>query len=225
MTIIPDGNRRWARRSDLALVQGHEKGAQLLRNIIQASIELGIKTFTLYSFSTENWRRSPEEVQYLMELLKANLIQCRQELSEFGVRLDTIGDLSGLPAEILPLLNEAKEISQHCTRLTLVLAINYGSRNEICRAVKKIVQEVSEGALDQEEISEEIITARLDTAGWGDPELFIRTSGEMRVSNFLLWQICYSEIYVTDVLWPDFTPNHLLEAVKAYQQRQKRFGV
>lgn len=224
IAIIPDGNRRWARRGDLDLVKGHERGAQMLRDIVQAATELGITTLTLYSFSTENWRRTPEEVEYLMQLLKANLIQCREELPAFGVRLDTIGDLSGLPPDILPLLEQAKEIGRDGDKLNLVLAINYGSRDEIRRAVQQIAREVAEGKIAPEEITEQTIAEHLDTVPWGDPELFIRTSGEMRVSNFLLWQICYAEIYVIDVLWPDFTPGHLLEAVQTYQQRQRRLG-
>ncbi len=224
IAIIPDGNRRWARKSDLDLVKGHQRGAQMLRDIVQAASELGISTFTLYSFSTENWRRSPEEVEYLMYLLKVNLTQCREELQEFGVRLDVIGDLSGLPAEILPLIEQAKTVGREGDKLTLVLAINYGSRDEIRRAVTKIAQEAVDGVLSPGQITEQTIADHLDTARWGDPELFIRTSGEMRVSNFLLWQICYSEIYVTDVLWPDFTPGHLLEAVQVYQHRQRRLG-
>jgi len=224
VAIIPDGNRRWARKGDLDLAKGHERGAHMLRNIVQAASELGIKTLTLYSFSTENWRRSPEEVEYLMELLKANLIQCREELQQFGVRLDTIGDLSGLPPEMLPLIEKAKAVGMPNNGLTLVLAINYGSRNELQRSIQKIAREVANGNISPNDITEDMIAGYLDTAPWGDPELFIRTSGEMRLSNFLLWQLCYSEIYVTDVLWPDFAPRHLFEAVQAYQQRQRRLG-
>ena len=224
VAIIPDGNRRWARKSDLDLEKGHQRGAQMLRDIVQAASELGIEVVTLYSFSTENWRRSPEEVECLMELLKVNLIQCREELQEFGVRLEVIGDLTGLPPEILPLIEQAKTIGRDNDKITLVLAINYGSRDEIRRAVVKIAGKVAEGAISPDAITEQTIAGHLDTAPWGDPELFIRTSGEMRVSNFLLWQICYSEIYVTDVLWPDFTPGHLLKAVQVYQHRQRRLG-
>ena len=145
VSIIPDGNRRWARKSDLDLVKGHQRGAQMLRDIVQAASELGIKTLTLFSFSTENWHRNPEEVEYLMQLLKANLIQCRDELREFNVRLDTIGDLTALPPEILPLIQEAKAIGSENEGITLVLAINYGSRDEMRRSMKKIAQRVAQG--------------------------------------------------------------------------------
>ncbi len=224
IAIIPDGNRRWARRGELDLVKGHERGAKQIRNIVQAAIELGIKTITLYSFSTENWRRSPEEVEYLMQLMKINLMQCCKELQEVGMRLDTIGDLSGLPADILPVIEQAKQAGRDHDKFTLVLAINYGSRDELKRVTQKIAREVASGTLSPEEITEQTISDHLDTAPYGDPELFIRTSGEMRVSNYLLWQICYTEIYITDVLWPDFSSQHLLEAVQAYQERQRRLG-
>ena len=168
IAIIPDGNRRWARRGELDLVKGHERGAQQIRNIVQAATELGVKTITLYSFSTENWRRSPEEVEYLMQLMKANLIQCCGELQQFGMRLDTIGDLSGLPPDILPLIDQAKEAGRDNDKFTLVLALNYGSRDEIKRATQKIAREVAAGTLSPDAITEQTIADHLDTAPYGD---------------------------------------------------------
>lgn len=225
VAIIMDGNRRWAKRQGLPGVMGHWKGAETLFKIVRAASDLGIKTLTVFSFSTENWRRSKDEVDALMHLFKVYLKKERQAMVDEGVRLGTIGDLSGLPSFVLKELELSKSCTQHCSKIDLVLAINYGGRDDIRRAFVAMMEDCEKGRLSKTEVSEKLISAYLDTAKWPDPELLIRTSGERRQSNFLLWQLCYSEFYHTDILWPDFNEHDLLQAVRQHQLRQRRLGV
>ncbi len=224
VVIIMDGNRRWARKQGLPPEMGHWQGAEQLDIIVRAAAELGVKTLTVYSFSTENWNRPKHEVEMLMQLLEAYLINKRENLVKEGVRLNTIGKISLLPDSVKKTLNETIQATKNGDRIELVLALNYGGRDEIRRAFIKMNEACEQGKLNFKEITEETISSYLDTAPRGDPELFIRPSGEQRVSNFLIWQISYSEIYVTDVLWPDFSPKNLLEAVIDYQKRNRRYG-
>jgi len=224
IAIIMDGNRRWAKRQGLPPMIGHWKGADTLTKIVRAASELGIKALTVYAFSTENWARSKEEIDALMHLFKVYLDKERDAMVREGVKLGTIGDLTRLPAFVVDALNESKRATQHSNKIDLVLAINYGGRDDIRRAVVAIVADVEKGKLDKSQISEGLIADYLDTAKWPDPELLIRTSGEKRQSNFLLWQLSYSEFYHADVLWPDFDEKELLKAVLECQIRQRRFG-
>jgi len=224
IAIIMDGNRRWAKRQGLPAMMGHWKGAETLTKIVRAASELGIKTLTVFSFSTENWSRAKEEVDALMHLFKIYLIKQREEMAREGVRLQAIGDLERLPAFVIDELQRSKEHTAHCKKIDLVLAINYGGRDDIRRAVVSMMSDFEKGKLSKEQISESTISRYLDTAQWPDPELLIRTSGENRQSNFLLWQLCYSEFYLTDVLWPDFDEHALLQAIQYIQQRQRRLG-
>lgn len=224
VAIIMDGNRRWARKQGKKGEMGHWYGAERLDHIVRAAAELGIKTLTVYSFSTENWSRPPHEVEMLMQLLEAYLINKREELVKEGVRLHAIGDIAALPSFVQKALEETKQVTKSGGRINLVLALNYGGRDEIRRAILKMSEEVNKGTLRWEALTEKMISSYLDTSRWPDPELFIRPSGELRLSNFLIWQTSYSEIYVTDVLWPDFSEKDLLKAIMIYQQRSRRFG-
>ena len=224
IAIIPDGNRRWAKKRLSSVQAGHREGADTLMEIVKAAQELGIKGITLYSFSTENWNRPPEEVMALMVLFTAYLTEQREEMVQNGIKLETIGDLTPLPPLLCEAINETKLATQDCNRINLILALNYGSRDEICRAFRGMLDDYDRDCLNKEEINEATISRYLDTHKWGDPDLLIRTSGELRVSNFLLWQISYSEIHVAPVLWPDFTPQHLIEAVVDFQGRDRRWG-
>lgn len=224
VAIIMDGNRRWAAGQGFPPIVGHWKGAETLTNIVRAASELGIKTLTVYSFSTENWSRAQEEIDGLMHLFQAYLERERPSMIEEGVRLDAIGDHTRLPSFVVRELEISKSSTAHCKKIDLVLAINYGGRDDLRRAFVAMVESVEKGELLKEQITEKIISQYLDTAQWPDPQLLIRTSGERRQSNFLLWQLCYSEFYNTDVLWPDFNEHHLLQAVREYQLRQRRLG-
>jgi undecaprenyl diphosphate synthase len=224
VAFIPDGNRRWARQQKMLISEGHREGSDNLIEIVKAGKELGIKSFTFYLFSTENWERPQEEVDALMWLLHTYLIDQRPTFLEEGTRLCTIGDLSALPDYVNDTIRETKEITARCHEVDLVFALNYGSRDEIKRAVQAIVHDVENKRISPDHISEALIAEYLDTAPWGDPDLLIRTSGELRVSNFLLWQISYAEIFPVNVFWPDFTPHHLLEALFSYQKRERRLG-
>lgn len=222
IAIIPDGNRRWAKKQQSSVKTGHREGADNLMDIIKAGRELGVKTMTFYLFSTENWNRSKEEVDALMWLLPTYLVEQKQTMIDHGIRLETIGDLSRLPMDVLQVVNETKKATAHCNRINFVMALNYGSRDEITRAVRNIVEDAKKG--DLKIIDESTIAAYLDTNKWPDPDLLIRTSAEFRVSNFLLWQISYAEVHIEDVLWPDFTPHHLLQAIINFQGRDRRLG-
>lgn len=224
VVIVPDGNRRWAQSHSETTAGGHRNGADSLMDIIRAAKELKIKVVTVYAFSTENWKRDPDEVNALMWLFKTYLQEECAEMIEGGVRFDTIGDPEPMPAEVRETIAATKAATAHCDQITMVLALNYGARDEIRRALAGIVDEYSKGQVEKEDITETLIASRLDTAKWPEPELYIRTSGEMRISNCLLWQLSYAELYFTEVLWPDFRPQHLLEAVSCFQNRKRRLG-
>lgn len=224
IAIIPDGNRRWAKKQQSSIKSGHREGADNLMDIIKAGRELGVETMTFYLFSTENWNRSKEEVDALMWLLPTYLVEQKQTMIDNGIRLHTIGDISRLPSDVLQVVNETKEATAKGNGVNFVMALNYGSRDEMTRAVRKIIKEVQQGKLQENQVDEALISQYLDTAAWPDPDLLIRTSAEFRVSNFLLWQISYSEVHIEDVLWPDFTPHHLLEAIVNFQGRDRRLG-
>lgn len=225
VAIIMDGNRRWAKKKGVPPMVGHWKGAETLTSIVDSAAHLGVKVLTVYTFSTENWSRKAEEVEALMHLFRTYLLAQKDRMVREGVRLEAIGDLDRLPAEVREAVEEVRAATIQGEKITLVLALNYGGRDDIRRAVVSILEECQAGKLRKEEITEAVISRHLDTASWGDPELLIRTSGESRVSNFLLWQICYTEVYITDVLWPDFSEKELLSALSAFQKRERRAGI
>ncbi|MDI3327208.1 MAG: isoprenyl transferase [Alicyclobacillaceae bacterium] len=224
VAIIMDGNGRWARRRGLPRVAGHRAGMKAVKEVTRAADEMGIQILTLYAFSTENWKRPRDEVDYLMRLPEEFLDRELQELQDNGVQVRLLGDPSALPPHTRRAVEIAVKRTEANKGLILNFALNYGGRAEIVRAVKDIAREVREGTLSPEEIDESLFASRLQTGALPDPDLLIRTSGELRISNFLLWQIAYAELWFTDVLWPDFTKEHLYEAVRAYQSRSRRLG-
>lgn len=224
IAIIMDGNGRWAVQRDLPRTAGHRAGARAVRDTLVECGRLGIDTLTLYSFSLENWKRPADEINALMELCIEYLIKQRQELIDNNVRFVQLGRREGLPESVLEQLDETIRASSHCTGLTLALALNYSSRAEITDAARAIAEKVKAGALDPEQITEQTVSQHLYTADLPDPDLLIRTAGEMRVSNYLLWQISYAEIHVTEVLWPDFEVTHLHEAIRDFARRSRRYG-
>jgi len=224
IAIIMDGNGRWARRQNLPRIQGHERGATTVRKIVTHCARLGIDALTLYSFSTENWKRPRDEVEFLMELYAQYLVAERDTIMDNNVRFMHVGRRVGLPDTVLAEMDETVRLSKGNTGLKLCLALNYGSRDEIVDAVRDLAREVRAGRLEPDRIDESIISGALYTSGLPDPDLLIRTANERRVSNFLLWQISYAEIYVCDALWPDFTEADLDEAIKDFARRERRFG-
>lgn len=224
IAFIPDGNRRWAEREQRTCSFGHRSGADILIDTVKAAKELGVKVVTFYTFSTENWNRPPGEVDALMWLFHSYLLNNRKTMLDEGIRLGIIGDLSKIPNPAHDTILETIEATKECCRIDMVLAINYGGRDELLRAFKKMAHAIEEGLITTDSVDESTIASCLDTCPWGDPELLIRTSGEMRISNFLIWQLSYTELYVVDALWPEFDHLHLLEAVAAYQKRQRRLG-
>ena len=219
-----DGNGRWARQKGLARIYGHENGANTIRECIEGCIQTGVKYLTLYAFSTENWQRPKTEVSALMRLLETFLRERTPELVEKNVRLQAIGRLEELPKECQHQLKQAIEATATNSSLTLVLALSYSSRSEIVDAVKSIAAEVLAGSLPTSAINAETVSSHLYTRDLPDPDLLIRTSGELRISNFLLWQLSYTELYVTPKFWPDFRKEDLLEAIEDYGKRHRRFG-
>ncbi len=224
IAIIMDGNGRWAKQRGAMRVFGHRNAVKAVRDTTEACAELGVKYLTLYAFSTENWSRPQEEVNALMELLVNTIRGETETLMKNKVRLMAIGNIRNLPGNCQRELQEAMQITQHNQGLTLVLALSYSGRWEILEAVRRIANEVEKGNLHSPDIDDKVFTRYLTTTGIPDPELLIRTSGEMRISNFLLWQIAYSELYMSEILWPDFRREHLYEAIRSYQQRERRFG-
>jgi undecaprenyl diphosphate synthase len=224
IAVIMDGNGRWAKKKGAIRIFGHRNAVQAVRDVTECCGELGIKYLTLYAFSTENWSRPKEEVEGLMELLVNTLKQEISTLMENQVKLKTIGDTSHLPGNCQKNLEWAINETKDNSGLTLILALSYSGRWEILEAVKQIVKDTKEGKLDVPDINETTFANYLKTLGIPDPELLIRTSGELRISNFLLWQIAYTELFITPTLWPDFTKEHLYEAIWSYQQRERRFG-
>ncbi|MFA5906606.1 MAG: polyprenyl diphosphate synthase, partial [Desulfobacula sp.] len=205
-------------------VKGHEKGSDTVRSIVTVSREIGIKFLTLYAFSTENWARPDSEVKALMGLLKKFIVAERKDLQKNNIRLNVIGQKHRLPPDVLHELDAALELTKTNEEMVLNLALSYGSREEITRAMKKIADQIAAKDLSPDAITEDLITANLYTSGMPDPDLIIRTSGEYRLSNFLMWQAAYSEIYITETLWPDFTKDEFIEILKNYQNRDRRFG-
>jgi undecaprenyl diphosphate synthase len=225
IAIIMDGNGRWAKKQGHMRLYGHNFGVESVRETLKAAKELKVKYLTLYAFSTENWNRPKEEVDGLMDLLVRSLANEVKELSDSGVRLLAIGDIEGLPAACQTELQESIDLTKDNSEITMVLALNYSSRWEIVNAVKRMANEAKSGSLDVNKIDSTLFSSYLTTSQIPDPELLIRTSGEYRISNFLLWQIAYSEFHFTDVLWPDFKREDLFKAVLDYQSRERRFGM
>jgi undecaprenyl diphosphate synthase len=224
VAIIMDGNGRWAKSRGLPRIAGHQRGADAVRRVVTACCDLGISYLTLYAFSSENWKRPAAEVDDLMGLLRLYLRRELAELHRNDVRVRFIGEREPLSTDIKALIEQAEETTRHNTTLTLIIALNYGSHREIVRACRRIATEVAAGQLDVDHVNEDNFAAYLETASIPDPDLLIRTSGEQRLSNFLLWQAAYSELVFVDTYWPDFTKKSLEDAVHEYQRRERRYG-
>lgn len=224
IAIIMDGNGRWAKARGLPRAVGHERGVEALRRTVEAAQEIGLKNLTVYSFSTENWRRPVAEVNALFGLLKAYVKRDLNRLASEGVRIRILGTREGLPEDILSLVDRAESRTADNSAFNLCIAFNYGGREEIVRAVQKLAHQVADGRRSIDEITEESFEAVLDTDEIPDPDILIRTSGEYRLSNFLIWQAAYAELVFMDVLWPDFGKAQLLEAIEIYRSRERRFG-
>jgi len=224
IAIIPDGNRRWAKKHLLKISVGHKSGGDRILDIVKAAEEIGIETLTIYLFSTENWNRPDSEVKTLFSMLEHSLKEQTPRMIKEGVRVHTIGELSDFPAFLQERIQMTKEQTEHCSNINLILALNYGGRSEIINACRKMCSEVQDKGLSPNDISEENFAKHLETRSFTDPDLLIRTSGEQRISNYLLWSISYSELYFTKVLWPDFDSNELLKAVTSFQNRERRWG-
>ena len=224
IAIIMDGNGRWAKKRGLPRVAGHRRGVETVREIVEVCAEIGVKYLTLYTFSTENWKRPKDEVSTLMRLLLKSLKDRLDELDKNDIKLTCIGNIESLPTVVQKQLNEDIERTKNNKRMTLNLALSYSGRWELLEAIRSISSEVAEGKLNPNNITEKIISDHLTTKNMPEPELIIRTSGEFRVSNFLLWQIAYSEFVILDVYWPDFSQQHLFDAINQYQKRERRFG-
>lgn len=224
VAFILDGNGRWAKKHHVPKNVGHSRGSDAVEKMVQTAYDFGIKYVSVYAFSTENWNRSEKEVSALMKLLRDYLKQCLKKSKENNMRCLVIGDKSGLDQDIQDRIAELEEFSKDFDGITLIIALNYGSRDEIRRAVVDIAKEVKDGKIDPKDITEDTISNHLDTKGIPDPDLLIRTSGEIRLSNFLMWQSAYTEYYFPDVLWPDFKEKHLLAAVQEYNKRDRRYG-
>jgi undecaprenyl diphosphate synthase len=224
VAIIMDGNGRWAKQKGVQRVFGHKNGVKAVRETVTAAAELGISFLTLYAFSTENWNRPQSEVDALMAILVSSLVDEKETLMKNNVKLNVIGNITSLPVKVAANLMDTVEETSQNTGLILVLALSYSGRWEIASTMKKIAEEVKNGQIEPSQISESFISSQLQTSFMPDPELLIRTSGEFRVSNFLLWQIAYTEFYFTTTLWPDFRKESLWEAIVDYQGRERRFG-
>jgi undecaprenyl diphosphate synthase len=224
IAIIMDGNGRWAKKQGLARVFGHKRGVETVHNITVAATELGIEYLTLYTFSTENWNRPKEEIDALMNLLVDTIVKETPTLMDNNVRLLTIGDLNRLPEAARRKFMACVEQTAGNTGLSMVIALSYSARWEIINAMQTAVRRAQAGELRAEDVNEQLVSSLMTTADMPDPDLLIRTSGELRISNFLLWQLAYSELYFTECLWPDFTPEELYKAILDYQNRERRFG-
>lgn len=224
IAVIMDGNGRWARQRGLDRVFGHQQGVTAVRNIIEASAEIGINYLTLYAFSTENWGRPDEEVTALMAIMIQSLNKETDTLINNNIRMRTIGDVDRLADDVKERLYETINLTSGCIGLNLVVALSYSSRWEITEAARKLARDVKKEIIDVDSVDERIFEKYLTTTGIPDPDLMIRTSGEMRISNFLLWQMAYTELYITEILWPDFGKNDLYKAIIDYQGRERRFG-
>ena len=224
VAIIMDGNGRWARKRGLPRKMGHVEGCKVVERTVEDAARLGIKYLTVYAFSTENWKRSEEEVDALMQLFRYYTKRLLKIAGENNVRVKMIGERSRFAPDIIDGINKLETTTANNTRMTFVIAVNYGSRDEIRRSVTRMLADCQAGVISAAEVSEERISSYLDTAGIPDPDLLIRTSGEERLSNFLLWQLAYSEFYFTDVLWPDFRKEELVKAIEMYNSRDRRYG-
>lgn len=224
VAIIMDGNGRWAKKRILNRIKGHERGVEVVRTIVRACREIGISILTLYAFSTENWQRPKTEIFALMTLLKKFLASEKKDMMDNDIRLNTIGDTDRLPEDVREALRRTMAVTENNNGMLLNLALSYGGRSEIVRMVKEIARKSRDGEIDPASITTDVVSEHLYTRGMPDPDLLIRTSGEMRVSNFLLWQIAYTELYVTDTLWPDFNRDELVHIFTDYQRRERRFG-
>lgn len=224
VAIIMDGNGRWARKRHVERIVGHEKGIESAQEIVRFCRELGIKIVTLYAFSVENWKRPKAEIRALMQLMKKYLLTEAGELRTHNVRVMAIGNLEDLPAPVVRVLQKTIDRTKHCDGMIVNVALSYGGRDEIIKAIRRLVSEVRAGKVREEEITETLFSKYLFTHELPDPDLLIRTSGEMRLSNFLLWQMAYTEIYVTETLWPDFKREDMIKALLDYQGRERRFG-
>lgn len=224
VAVIMDGNGRWAKQKGGLRIFGHQSAITAVRDTVEAAAEMGVRYLTLYAFSTENWSRPAHEVMALMQLLVHTIRQETPTLLKNSIRLEAIGQIETLPASCQRELAEAKELTKAGNQMTLVLALSYSGRWDLTQAARRMAADVAAGHLQAEDVQEKTVAAYLATAGMPDPELLIRTSGEQRISNFLLWQLAYTELYITDLLWPDFRREHFQEAVRAYQRRERRFG-
>jgi undecaprenyl diphosphate synthase len=224
VAIIMDGNGRWAAERGLPRAEGHRQGVESVRRTLEAAMELGVSHLTLFSFSSENWSRPKQEINDLFGLLRRFVRRDLADLHKNGVKIRVIGARTGLESDILRMLDEATELTKDNTALDLTIAFNYGARDEIARAAQRIAEDVKAGAMDASDVTPEKFSTYLDTAGLPDPDLLIRTSGELRLSNFLLWQLAYAEFVFVDVYWPDFSKDVFAAAIAEYQQRSRRFG-
>lgn len=224
VAIILDGNGRWAKKRFLPRNMGHAQGSKTVERIIEDAFDMGIKYLTVYAFSTENWRRPKDEVDALMKLLRDYLKTCIKRANKNNMRVRVIGDVTGLSEDLREKIEQLEESSKGNTGINFTIALNYGSRDEMIRAMKKMAGDLLAGTLKKEEITEDLFAGYLDTKGLPEPDLMIRTSGEQRLSNFMLWQLAYTEFYFTDVLWPDFNKKELKKAVEYYNGRERRFG-
>ncbi len=224
IAVIMDGNGRWARQRGLDRVFGHQQGVNAVRNVIEAAAELGVRYLTLYAFSTENWGRPDEEVSALMSIMIQSLNKETETLIKNNIRMMTIGDVGRLADDVRERLDDTIKLTSACTGLSLIVALSYSSRWEITEAARRLANDVKNGVVNIDSVNEDRFGNYLSTAGIPDPDLMIRTSGEMRISNFLLWQLAYAELYITETLWPDFGKDNFYEAIIEYQRRERRFG-
>lgn len=224
IALILDGNGRWAKKRGLPRSMGHKEGCVTLEKTLEQAVRLGVEYLTVYAFSTENWKRSEEEVGALMQLFRHYMVRLLKVAAEHNVRVRMIGDRTRFASDIIDGINRLEEETKDNTGMTFVFAVNYGGRDEIRRAVTKMLHDQKAGRIDADSVTEDLIASYLDTAGMPDPDLLIRTSGEIRLSNYLLWQLAYTEIYVTDCLWPDFNNTELEQAILAYNKRDRRYG-
>ena len=224
VALILDGNGRWAKKRGLPRQMGHKKGCETVEQTVEDAARLGIKYLTVYGFSTENWKRPEEEVGALMQLFRYYAKRLLKVATESNVRVKTIGERSRFAPDLIEGINQLEEQTKENTGLTFIIAVNYGGRDEITRAVRKVMEDCKAGKISTDEMNEQVFASYLDTADIPDPDLLIRTSGELRLSNYLLWQLAYSELYVTDCLWPDFNRDELIEAIRHYSRRDRRFG-
>jgi len=224
VAIIMDGNGRWAAQRGLPRAEGHRRGVESTRECVRAAAELGISYLTLFSFSSENWKRPPLEVTYLMGLLRRFIRRDLAEIHQNNIKVRVIGSEEGVPRDLVAMFGDAMKLTADNTGMELIIAFNYGARDEIVRAAKRLAEKAKSGDLDPADITQDMLAGHFDTAGIPDPDLLIRTSGEQRISNFLLWQCAYSEFLFVDNFWPDFTRQTLESAIASYQQRERRFG-